>query len=298
MKVYRSFACPMIVMLMTIVSAPLAHGAIVHDVTGWDRHNGPAGITVNNANTNSPSLTGTGSIIAAGDNYALMAPINPVTLTNPGDFITFTTSVQFDGRTTGTGAQALNNNLRFGVFTFNGSGAFSGNSHDPIVFEDEDNDGIFARYGNGLSSTPHLTVFEKNTHPHNNPFLTAGITQIGTGNPDVGGDSIFGTNPGVIDYEITITRTGDGKLDIAGFISGGNYFSDFSILGHSSATYPENGPFTFNRVGVYFNNANAPTVNVIDAKVTTNVPEPQSLVLAGIMAIGGAAFRGARHRNS
>lgn len=298
--------------LAIVAIAPSTQAALINsDVVGWVAHNEPSGgpaVTINAANTNSPTITPddtTSPALPGGAQYVMMAPIDPVALTKPGDYVQFTVNVQMFGRTT-TGAQNLNNNLRFGLFSYTGTGAFDGNSHDPVVAEDVTNHGIYARYGNGLSGANHLGVHEQATSGVN-PF-TGGSTNLLTRKAanlappneldgpasgdiaiDVGGHSIAGANPGIISYDMTIMRTSDGKLNIFGSIAGDDYLSSFNIDDHTSSAYLQDGPFTFNRVGLFFNNASIqsgtnPRIEITNAQITTNVPEPGSFVLIAIVA--------------
>ena len=79
---------------------------------------------------------------------------------------------------------------------------------------------------------------------------------------------------------MTLTRSG-GNLAITGQISGGSYLSTFSLPAFSSATFPANGSFNFNRVGFFLgNNVNAQGGSTFsNVVVETNVPEPASLAL-------------------
>lgn len=291
----RSAVAALAILAMTTA----AHGALVAtDVTGWARHNGTA-VSIVNAASKNPGLVGQ-NIIPAGDNYVLMAPFDPITLSNPNEYVKFSVSVKLNERQSSTAANNLNNNLRFGIFSFTGANPAN------IVVDDASNHGFVAQYINGLSGADHLQVREQRG-ANTNPFMninTIGTVAGGQVTADVGGNSISGANPPKIDYEITVTRNGSGTLDISGFISnlasGGQYESTFSVTGYSSTAFPANGPFTFNRVGLYFNNANAGStsssvaIRMTDATITTNIPEPQTVALAVMAVIGGAAVRSRR----
>src|SRR5262249_42156260 len=140
---------------------------------------------------------------------------------------------------------------------------------------------------------------EQSTASQTNPFTSPTLT-IGNGSQDSGADSIQGANPGPVTFDYKFTRNG-GKLDGSGTISGtdsvsGNpYSAPFSFTGWSSATFPANGTFTFNRMAVFLGgNADATSASLSDSQVIT-IPEPTSLLLANALAIGGMlVYRGSR----
>jgi hypothetical protein len=151
-----------------------------------------------------------------------------------------------------------------------------------VVAADLPNYGIFAQYAN--SNQGHLKVFEQSSASAADPMNPPpGVTigeQPATVTVDPENDAIQGANPTAA-YEMTITRTG-GNLAITGSISGGSYLSSFNIPAFSSATFPANGSFTFDRVGFHLgNNVNAATGSTFSSvTVETNVvPEPASLLL-------------------
>jgi len=88
---------------------------------------------------------------------------------------------------------------------------------------------------------------------------------------------------------LKLTRN-SGKLDLSGSISGTDavstnpYLANYTLNGYS----PTNGTFTFNRIAVLLaDGVNAASASLSDSSVTTNVPEPMSLLLAIGMAFGG-----------
>jgi hypothetical protein len=257
--------------------APPAHGAIVSPVTGWAVHNGSTSIT--DANTDSPLLT------PADDFLVVMVPTTPVTLAQANDYIKFTANVELNERTAQTGTAFLNTQLRYGLFS---------GPNGAVSFEDAPNIGFFGQYANAGQGWARL--YEQETAGVN-PFLSGTLLTSGVADPE--GDAIEGANPPVISYSITITRNANGKLDIAGEISGGDYLSTFSLADHESASFPAGGPFKFNRAGLYFGpNVNATDAQVSNAAVETNVPEPQSICLALTAAVGSLVVRSRRRHAS
>jgi hypothetical protein len=250
------------------VLASAAHAATI-PVTGWAVHNGTA--TVGGTASN-PTFT-------PGDNVTLMAPFTPVSLANDGDSVTVSTQLTMNTRT-GTGVNALNTQLRLGLFS-GPAGA--------VADSDIPNVGFTIEYTNAASGG---LIREQQSLTQTNPFTSPTDTGF-TGVQDAGADSIQGADPGPVTFAITLTRNA-GKLDLSGLISGtdsvsGNpYSSSFTANGLSSANFPANGTFTFNRIGLFLGgNVNAASAALANSAVTT-VPEPASAALAA--GLLGAAF--------
>ena len=273
MRILRQLSfCFVAVAAHTAISLETTAATIA--VTDWVVHNTNGSITVAGAATNSPTFT---AVDIATDTMSIMAPFPSITLANDGDYIKLTTTLTMTNRS-GTGVNTLNTHLRFGLF--NGPvGA--------VVASDTPNYGILAQYAN--SNQGHLKVYENNTATVDP--LSGSLALIGeqptyvTVDPE--NDAIQGANP-TATYEMTLTRSG-GNLAITGQISGGSYLSSFSLPAFSSATFPANSSFNFNRVGFFLgNNVNAQGGSTFsNVVVETNVPEPASLALLG-SAIGVA----------
>jgi hypothetical protein len=255
------------------------HAATI-PVTGWEVHNGTS--TVTNGGTNSPTFTGA-------DNITVMGTFPNLHLANSGDFVKVTTTLNLDTRTANTGINALNTQLRIGLFD-GPAGA--------VVAEDVPNLGIIIEYTNDSPAVANRRLIREQTSGVQvSPFTSP--TNIGNGGPDTGNDSLQGANVGPVQFDLTLTRNG-GNLDITGQISGtdsvsGNpYVADFSLPGYTPAAVG----FNFDRVGFFFGgNVDAPNGTLNDVLITTNVPEPSSLFLAAtLVAPGIAAGRRIRRR--
>jgi hypothetical protein len=262
MKLRRNFVIPAIVALAAIATASVTRAAtFTLPVEGWVVHNGTS--TVSDAGTDSPTFTG-------GDNITAMGTFPEIELLNDGDYLTFTTTLTMASRSGGVGANTLNTQLRVGLFD---------GPDGPIVANDVPNVGFIIEYTNQPAGG---LIREQTSLLQTAPFV--GPTNIGNGSADA--DSIAGANPPPVNFTLTLTRNG-GELDLTGQISGDNHLANYSVLGYSSATFPMDGAFTFNRVGLFLgDNVNAATASLTDATITTNVPEPSTGILLAIVAIG------------
>jgi hypothetical protein len=209
-----------------------------------------------------------------------MAPFADVVLANDGDFVQGTTTLTMNTRT-GTGINTLNTQLRVGLFDNNASAA--------VTAGDVPNVGFIIEYTNLVAGG---LIREQASAIQTNPFTSP--TNIGNGIQDSGADSIQGANPGPVTFDLKLTRNA-GKIDLVGTISGtdsvsGNpYVANYSIAGYSSATFPADGTFTFNRIALFLGDGvNAASASLSDSSITT-VPEPGSIALAGI-AVGWITF--------
>jgi hypothetical protein len=272
MKVKRGFVWLAATVFAAIGWASVAQATfITHEATDWVVHNGTS--TPSGAATNDPTFTG-------GDNITVMGAFPNIELQNDGDYLTFTTQLNLANRSGGVGANTLNTQLRVGLFD---------GPDGAIVANDVPNLGFIIEYTNQPAGG---LIREQTSLVQQNPFNSP--TNIGNGSAD--SDSIAGANPPPVDFELTLTRNG-GELDITGKISGGSHLANYSLLGYSSATFPLNGTFNFNRVGLFLgDNVNAATASLADAKVVTNVPEPASLVLIASTMLGGMFVARQRRR--
>jgi hypothetical protein len=275
MKLRRSLVIPAIVALAVVAAAPIARAAtFTLPVVGWEVHNGTS--TVSDGGTDSPTYTG-------GDNITAMGTFPEIELLNDGDYLTFTTTLTMANRSGAVGANTLNTQLRVGLFD---------GPDGPIVANDVANVGLIIEYTNQPAGG---LIREQSSLVQTAPFV--GPSNIGNGSADA--DSISGVNPPPVLFTLTLTRNG-GEIDLTGQISGGSHLANYSVLGHSSATFPANGAFTFNRVGLFVgDNVNAATASLVDATITTNVPEPGAGILLAFVAMGSIiagrrAPRGAR----
>ena len=258
-----------VVVVTFIAGAASSHAASV-PVTGWVVHNGTS--TVGGTASN-PTFT-------PGDNITVMAPFADVVLANDGDFVQGTTTLTMNGRTS-TGVNTLNTQLRVGLFHNSASATVTAN--------DVPNVGFIIEYTNLVAGG---LIREQTSTVQTNPFTSP--TNIGNGTQDSGADSIQGANPGPVTFDLKLTRNA-GKIDLVGTISGtdavsGNpYVANYAVTGYSSATFPADGTFTFNRIGLFLGDGvNAASASLSDSSITT-VPEPGSITLAGI-AVGCVAL--------
>jgi hypothetical protein len=254
------------VVVVTFIAGAAPTRAATVPVSGWVVHNGTS--TVGGTASN-PTFT-------PGDNITVMAPFADVVLANDGDFVQGTTTLTMNTRT-GTGINTLNTQLRVGLFQNNASAVVTAN--------DVPNVGFIIEYTNLVAGG---LIREQTSTVQTNPFTSP--TNIGNGTQDSGADSIQGANPGPVTFDLKLTRNA-GKIDLVGTISGtdsvsGNpYVANYSIAGYSSATFPADGTFTFNRIALFLGDGvNAASASLSDSSITT-VPEPGSIALTGI-AIG------------
>src|SRR6185295_17079369 len=108
MKTIRTISFPAIAAIATIGVAPFSHAAVVIPVTGWAVHNGTAS-TITNGGTNTPTF-------GTADNNTVMGRFGNIELNNNGDFLKVTTTLTVGTRTTNTGVNSLNTQLRIGLF--------------------------------------------------------------------------------------------------------------------------------------------------------------------------------------
>jgi hypothetical protein len=266
MKMICNLVWPAIALVAFVAAAPTAKGALITaPVTGWEVHNGTSIVT--DGGTDAPTFT-------PGDNITVMAPFSEIELANDGDYVTFMTTLTMTGRST-VGVNTLNTQLRVGLFD---------GPAGPVVANDVPNVGFIIEYTNQPAGG---LIREQTSTIQTSPFV--GPTTIGNGTADA--DSIAGADPPPVDFMLTMTRNA-GKLDLTGQISGGNHLANYTVTGYSSATFPMNGPFTFNRVGLFLGDGvNAASASLANSKIVTNVPEP-GLFLA--MAATAAALLAAR----
>lgn len=267
MKMIRNFSGPMVSFFCAMLVVASARADII-PVSGWMVHNG----------TSTVGGTGSAPTFTPGSNLTLMAPFADVTLANDGDFIEGITTLTLNARTANTGVNALNTQLRFALLD---------STNATPTANDFPNLGLTMEYTNAAAGG---LMREQNVASQTNPFTSP--SSIGNGSQDSGGDSIQGANPGPVTFDYKFTRNG-GKLDLSGTISGtdsvsGNpYLAPFSFTGWSSATFPANGTFTFNRMAVFLGpNVSATSALLTDSQVIT-IPEPASIVLMNVLAIGG-----------
>jgi hypothetical protein len=260
----RNLVLPAVAAILA-AAPPLAQSATI---SGWAIHNGTS--TVAGA-PSAPTFT-------AADNITAMAPFDqPVTLDSNGDFVEVSTTVTITGRTGGVGVNTLNTQLRVGLF--NGpAGA--------VAASDIPNQGFIIEYSNLAAGG---LIREQPSASQTNPFNSP--TNLGNGTPDAGGDSIQGANPGPVTLTLKLTRNA-GMLDLFGTISGtdsvsGNaYLSNFTLNGISTANFPANGTFNFNRIGLFLGDGvNGASAALSNSTVQTNVPEPA----AGLLAVTAVA---------
>lgn len=264
MNICRIWAWLAIMAMVAFGPASLALGTTI-PVTGWDVHNGTS--TVTNGGTNSPTFS------PADDNITVMGTFPEVELANDGDSMTVTTTLALDTRTGSTGINALNTQLRIGLFD-GPAGA--------IVADDIPNLGFIMEYSNATGLL-RAQGDAAQTNPFNSP-----TADIGTGSAS--GGSIQGADVGPVDFALTLTRNA-GMIEVTGQISGTDSVALTPFVANYSAAAYDPGAigFAFNRVGFSFRgNVNSPNGTLNDVTVTTNVPEPTSLLLVVGALVGGA----------
>ncbi|MCC6492490.1 MAG: hypothetical protein IT424_05665 [Pirellulales bacterium] len=231
-------------------------------ITGWAVHNGSS--TAGGA-PSAPTFT-------PGDNLTLMAPFNDVALANDGDYVEVKTTLDMNDRTANTGANALNTQLRFGIF---------GGPAGAIVASDVPNLGYTIEYSNLVAGG---LIREQENASQTNPFNSP--TSRGNGSAPTG--SIQGANPAPVTFTLRMTRNA-GALDLTGSIISADYTGLYAFS-------PLNGVSSFNRIGLFLgDNVNATDVVLTDSMITTNVPEPSGWIFAVASICGGvAAGRGGR----
>jgi hypothetical protein len=271
MKVKRNFVWTAAAIAVIAAGTPLARGAIISGpITGWNVHNGTT--TVGGP---PPAPT-----FAPGDNITVMAPFDNIRLRQDGDFLEVEFTLTMSNRTANTGVNALNTQLRMGLFE---------GPAGPIVAGDVPNLGLIIEYTNQAAGGLIREQFDP-AQPA--PFVSP--NNLGNGTAD--SDSISGANPPPVTFKMRLTRNG-GEIDLLGSIAGGNHAATYILNGHSSATFPMNGQFDFNRVGLFLgNNVDATVATIIDARFTTNVPEPAVLTLAASALLGGLSIGRRRRR--
>jgi hypothetical protein len=207
----------------------------------------------------------------------IYSPFTEVTLANTNDFIKFTGEVKIQGAVVSAiDSGTPRTQFRFGLFEDNGSANNTGwrgylmtNSH-----------------GNG---SPNGSISRKNNTNTSNPMSTTGATSLAStpGNGTPFQDDTFSLS-------MTITRLANGDLNIAGSITGTPAVTNFSQSLSGVSPAASVGSYTFDRLAFLLGgNLNADRGAFSRLRITSNliVPEPGSLVLALVAALGLAAFR-------
>jgi hypothetical protein len=227
-------------------------------ITGWAVHNG----------TSTVGGTPAAPTFAPADNLTLMAPFNDIQLANDGDFVEVTTTLEMNDRTANTGTNALNTQLRVGIFD-GPAGA--------VGFEDTPNLGYIIEYSNLAAGG---LIREQTNAGQISPFTSP--TNIGNGSAPTG--NITGANPDPVTFTLILTRT-LGALDLTGSIVSSAYSGSFSDTGNL-------GAYTFNRIGLFLGpNVDATDIVLTSSSVRTNVPEPATYALAALAVLGGFALK-------
>ena len=242
---------------LAVFAVASSAGADVFPVTGWAVHNG--GPYTVGGTAESPTFS-------AADNMTLMAPFSAISLVNDGDFVEATTTLTLSDRTANTGTNALNTQLRFGLF--NGpDGA--------VALNDIPNLGFIIEYSNAAAGG---LIREQTSAVQTNPFVSP--TDRGNGALDSGTDSIFGANPGPVTFTLRLTRDA-GQIDLTGSISGTEsgtgdaYLATYTLLNIT----PNDTTFTYDRLGVFLGPNVDATSATLSGSSVTSVPEPTSLAL-------------------
>jgi len=254
-----------------VIAVASSAEAATESVAGWAVHNGTSTVA---GTSEAPTFT-------PADNMTLMSPFSAISLVNDGDFVEATTTLTLTDRTANTGTNALNTQLRFGLF--NGPNGV-------VTASDIPNLGFIIEYTNVLAGG---LIREQTSDVQTNPFVSP--TDRGNGVQDSGADSIFGANPGPVTFTLRLTRDA-GQIDLTGSISGTEFGTGDAYL----ATYtllnitPSDTSFTFDRIGLFLGgNADASSATLSSASVTS-VPEPASLAVPALAAAAILAKRRSR----
>jgi hypothetical protein len=260
--------------------ASIANAAVVIPVTNWGMHNGSGSVNAPISAPNSPTIT-------PGDNNVVMGAFAPITLLKTGDSIKVSAKLTTANRTANTGVNALNTQLRIGLFDGPGSGTTP-------TLNDLPNTGYIIEYSNAAGGG--LIRRQDNNTTQTNPFTSP--TNVGNGVQDSGADSIQSANIGQVLFELMLTRNGN-LINLSGLISGadpvsGNPYSS-TFTANNLALAP-NG-FVFDRMGFFFGgNVDAPNATLGEVTITAVIPEPGSfIVFSLIAAAGGAGWWRKRH---
>jgi hypothetical protein len=198
-----------------------------------------------------------------------------------GDSIKVTTTLTLSTRTANTGINALNTQLRIGLF--DGPGA-------AVVAGDTPNTGYIIEYTNEAPAAASRHLIRRQDSLINAPFNSP--TNIGNGTADVGNQSIQGANIGPVVFELMLTRNGN-LIDISGKIEGTDSTSGLQYLSTyplASQAVPPSG-FVFDRVGFFFGgNVDAPSGTLNNVTITAAIPEPGSFLVFAMVTVLGAAF--------
>jgi hypothetical protein len=214
------------------------------------------------------------------DNAAFMGRFTNINLANDGDFVEMNATLTLTGRTGSTGVAGLATQLRMGLFD---------GPDGAVALNDVPNLGFFIVYANNAqAANGHRALRAQANAAETLPLPGSNAINIASGTADAGDDNIQGANPGPVAFRLRITRNG-GLLDFDGSISGtdsvtGNpYLSDYDLSGHDPGAIG----FAFDRVGIFLGpNTNAPSAQLTDVTITTNIPEPASWALAALAMCG------------
>jgi hypothetical protein len=252
----------MILALMTAAAIAATDAGQAATITGWAVHNGTSAVGGTAA---APTFT-------PGDNLTLMAPFNGIALPNDGDYVEVKTTLDLNDRTANLGPAALNTQLRLGIF--NGPTGAIGASDVPNL-------GYTMEYTNAVGGG---LIREQESLTQTNPFTSP--TARGDGDAPTG--AIQGANPAPVTFTLRMTHS-SGALALSGSIISTEFTGLFAYS-------PLNGVSSFNRIGLFFGpNVDATNAVLTDSTVTTNVPEPCSMILAAAAVFGGVlAGRGDR----
>jgi hypothetical protein len=261
-----------------------ARADLVLPVADWALHNGTG--TVGNS-TNSPTFS-------VADNNTFMGRFANVLLSNAGDFVSLSATLNVNTRTNDNlGPNSLNTQLRLGLF--NGPDS-------AVALMDSPNLGFLIEYSN-TSGGGRIST-QTNTS-QKSPLTNANI--VGNGSPDAGDDTLQGADLGPVGFQLKLSRNASGMIDLTGAISGTD-----STNGHPYAANFAQGNldasvigFAFDRVGFFFGDkvdgVNGATLS--DVNITTNVAAvPESRFGMGLIAVitcgGAAAVRVRRVRHA
>jgi hypothetical protein len=214
------------------------------------------------------------------------SPFQTLTLANAGDYVEVSGAfslVRVGSAANLTSLSRLNDQVRVGLF---GAPAAPGEGASGAPR------GFIAEYGSAaIGADGEIRAL---IATQANPFSGGAATPvIALAGDDPEGNGISGT-PAVVNFALRVTRRPGNTVDLTGNFSGvtvdpldNEYLQSFAVLGHSP---DPSFNFQLNRIALLIG-GNADTVSggILNARVTTNIPEPAACAL-GLAAVAGCAL--------
>jgi hypothetical protein len=232
----------------------------------------------------STGISGTAQKFYGGSyNSIEVATVSPVTLSHPGDFISFTVNYA-SGSAPAAGTDQIgilnyNNTLLTGDFM-----GVAGNSYDDFGYL------VSKNIGTG-QTTNDVTLKKENATPGGSPTTLGGIISPSTTNLATVSSNISGSVTTLNTVSLTLTLAPNGT-DINASYTFDGFTTSFLISGANVSTY------TFDEITFTPSDNSSTTAYVDNYLVTTNVapvPEPPALGFLAI-AVGAACFRRRQQR--